>query len=152
MAGRRTKLTPALQKKLVAAIRAGNYMEAACKAARIGVSTFFRWMERGEKASAGQFREFWEAIRLAESVAEMVAVAKWQKHIPDSWQAAKEFLARRFPERWAAQDKLTIVQKALREVEGMTYAELVAEAGDTLEEGDSPQEAPGNTAETGQSD
>ena len=30
----------------------------------------------------------------------MRLVAQWQQHAPSSWQACRDFLARRFPERW----------------------------------------------------
>jgi hypothetical protein len=30
----------------------------------------------------------------------MRLVALWQQHIPENWQAARDFLERRFPQRW----------------------------------------------------
>jgi len=31
-------------------------------------------------------------------------VAQWRKQIPENWQAARDFLARRFPEHWAPKE------------------------------------------------
>lgn len=104
--GRPSKLTPAVKQRLLDAIRAGNYFEAACVYAGIGETTFYRWMEKGEKANSGEFREFWESVKRAEAEAEARIVALWQQEIPGNWQAARDFLARRYPERWASREKV----------------------------------------------
>src|SRR5262249_55721086 len=62
-------------------------------------------MQRGEKASSGLFCEFCGAVKKAEADAEVRMVALWQKQIPENWQAARDFLARRFPERWSGVDR-----------------------------------------------
>lgn len=104
--GRPSKLTPAVKQRLLDAIRAGNYYEAACVYAGIGETTFYRWMERGEKASSGEYREFWESVKRAEAEAEARVVALWQQEIPGNWQAARDFLARRFSDRWSPKEKV----------------------------------------------
>jgi hypothetical protein len=30
----------------------------------------------------------------------------WKAQIPNNWQAARDFLARRFPKRWGAKEKI----------------------------------------------
>jgi hypothetical protein len=85
---------------LAEAIRAGNFYEAACGYAGIDYATFRRWMERGERESRGAYRALRDAIEKAEAVAEVTVVAQWRSQIPTSWQAARDFLARRFPSRW----------------------------------------------------
>jgi len=97
---RPSKLTPEVTKRLTEAIRAGNYYEAACGYAGIGYSTFRAWMVRGEKAKSGKYREFVEAITRAEYEAEVRMVAMWQKHMPEDYRAIRDFLERRYPERW----------------------------------------------------
>jgi hypothetical protein len=105
MAGRPTKLTPEVQKRLCDAIAAGNYREAACSYAGIDKATFSRWIARGEQAKTGPFCDFCNAVQKAEADAEVAIVAQWQQHMPENWQACRDFLARRFPERWGPQDK-----------------------------------------------
>ena len=97
---RPSKLTPETQQKIVDAISAGNYYEAACGYAGVDYSTFRRWMEKGEKAKTGQYREFCDAVQQAEAQAEVRMVANWQKHMPNNWMAIRDFLARRHPNRW----------------------------------------------------
>ena len=98
--GRPSKLTPEVTKRLTEAIRAGNYYEAACGYAGIGYSTFRAWMVKGEKAKSGKYREFVEAITRAEYEAEVRMVALWQKHMPEDYRAIRDFLERRYPDRW----------------------------------------------------
>lgn len=103
--GRPSKLTNETQDKIVQAISAGNYYEAACRYAGIDYRTFRLWMAKGEEARSGKFFQFFHAIRQAEARAEVRAVAQWQSHMPDSWQASRDFLARRHPQRWMQKER-----------------------------------------------
>lgn len=105
MPGRPCKLTPEVQGRICDAIRAGNYYEAATAAAGVDYATFRRWLERGAKASGGPFREFCEAVQKAQADAEATVVAQWREQIPANWQAARDFLARRFPGRWGPKER-----------------------------------------------
>jgi len=98
--GRPSKFTEETIKKILDAIGAGNYYEAACVFAGIDYSTFRHWMVKGEQAKSGQFKQFFEDVKEAEAKAEVRAVAMWQKQMPNSWQASRDFLARRHPTRW----------------------------------------------------
>ncbi|MGI5873021.1 MAG: hypothetical protein ACOX8T_13440 [Bacillota bacterium] len=106
MAGRPSKLTSEVKARLVQAIEAGNYYEAACGYAGITYTTFRNWMIKGENAKSGKYREFFEAITRAETVAEVRMVAQWQQHMPEDYRAIRDFLERRFPDRWGRKDKL----------------------------------------------
>ena len=108
MAGRPSKLTPEVQERICNAIRAGNYYEASCAYAGVDYTTFRLWMQKGEKAKSGKFFDFFDAVTKAQADAEVFLVANWKKHVPEDWRAAKEMLARRFPERWGPKDKIDI--------------------------------------------
>jgi transposase len=114
--GRPSKLTPEVQERICQAIRAGNYYEAACAYAGIGYSTFRAWMIKGEKAKSGKYREFMEAVTRAEHEAEARMVALWQKHMPEDYRAIRDFLERRYPERWGK--RVDIKQDIKQEVQG----------------------------------
>jgi hypothetical protein len=98
--GRPCKLTPEVQEKICRAIRAGNYAYIAAEYAGVGKSTYHRWMQLGEQQESGPFREFRDAVKNAESEAEVRAVAIIQRHMETNWQAAMTFLERKFPKRW----------------------------------------------------
>jgi transposase len=113
---RPSKLTPEITKRLTEAIRAGNYYEAACGYAGIHYSTFRKWMQKGETAKSGKFREFFEAVTLAEYEAEARLVAQWQKHMPEDYRAIRDFLERRYPERWGK--RVDVKQNIKQKVQG----------------------------------
>lgn len=106
MAGRKPKLTPELQRQLVGAISKGYYIQTACQLVGIGESTFYRWLEQGEKAKSGPYREFWEALKRAEAYAEAKRVDNILKagEMGD-WKADAWYLERRYPERWARKER-----------------------------------------------
>lgn len=90
---RPTKLTPALQARIVALIEAGNYPAVAARATGVGESTFYRWMTDGRP----EFQEFRESVERAEAMSEIQAVEKL--YASDS-RSVTGFLERRFPSRW----------------------------------------------------
>lgn len=97
---RPSKLTGEARDRIVAAIRAGNYAEPACRSAGISAATYYRWMARGEQEEAGSYAEFREAVLLAEAEAEVHAVAVMRRAMPQDWRAAITYLERRYPARW----------------------------------------------------
>jgi transposase len=114
--GRPSKLTPEVTKRLTEAIRAGNYYEAACGYAGIHYSTFRKWMQKGETAKSGKFKEFFDAVTRAEYEAEVRMVAQWQKQMPEDYRAIRDFLERRYPERWGR--RVDVKQDIKQEVQG----------------------------------
>jgi hypothetical protein len=106
--GRRTKLTPKVQEKIVSAIRAGNYAHVAAGYAGIGERTFYSWLQSGRENKSDLYQQFLQAVKDAEREAEVRAVAMVQKHMADNWQAAMTYLERKFPERWGRRDRLKI--------------------------------------------
>jgi transposase len=97
---RPTKLTAELQDRIVIAVRAGNYAEAAARSCGIAGSTYYRWLQRGALEPAGIYKDFTEAIRRAEAEAEVHAVAILRRAMSEDWRAALAYLERRHPGRW----------------------------------------------------
>jgi transposase len=120
---RPTKLTKPAQARIVAAAAAGNTRRVCALAAGISDATLYDWISRGKRGEAS-YLEFLESLRLAEAKAEMNAVAVWQEAMPGNWQAARDFLARRWPEDWGTRDRhehtgpeggpITMMELALR--------------------------------------
>jgi transposase len=106
--GRPSKLTPETRQRLVDAVRAGNYIDAACSHAGIAVSTYYLWREKAKGSRTGEYKELMDEIEAAEAAAEVRMVAQWQQQIPNDWRAAREFLARRFPNKWSPLEKQEI--------------------------------------------
>jgi len=82
--GRKTLLTPEIQRKIVAYIRAGAFDHVAAQACRIPSSTFYRWMADGREGKA-EYREFWEEVMTARAEARAVAETEVRKESPFNW-------------------------------------------------------------------
>ncbi len=65
--GRRTKLTKEIQGALVEGVGLGLKIEDTCALAGIGQSTYFSWLDKGEKGKVEIYVEFLEAIKKAQS-------------------------------------------------------------------------------------
>lgn len=100
--GRRTKLTPEVQDRVLSAVSAGNYLETAAQYAGIDASTLRRWVVKGEAAGAAEpYRTFCAALKSARAAAEVRSVALIQQAATDgTWQAAAWYLERSYPDRW----------------------------------------------------
>jgi len=105
--GRKLKLTPAMIKKIAAHVRIGNYAITACRACGIGETTYYRWLENGERENSGIYREFWEAIKTAEAEAELMHVSNISRAgiQEGNWIPSMTILERKYPDRWGRKDK-----------------------------------------------
>jgi hypothetical protein len=106
---RPSKLSPEVTERIVQAIRAGNYAEAACQSAGIGTSTFYRWMAQGAKEPASEFAVFRDEVVRAEAEAEVHAVAIMRRAMGGDWRAALAYLERRHAARWRPRHQTEIV-------------------------------------------
>lgn len=82
--GRRTKLTPEVQKSIVKLIRDGAYDYQAARASGIDDSTFRRWMRAGERGNP-IYRPFCAEVRQARAEARTAAEIQVRKDNPLAW-------------------------------------------------------------------
>lgn len=120
--GRNSKLTDELQAEFCRLIAQGIYVRQACDVIGITEQTIYNWMARGSAeilrlennprskplTKEAPFVKFFREVKKAENMAEVRAVMQWQQAIKDGdWRAAKDFLARRFPDRWSQRLEIT---------------------------------------------
>lgn len=98
--GRPDELTEETQRRIVAALGAGNYREAAARAAGVSRSTLYRWLARGEREPAGKYGSFREELVRAEAAAEVRSVANIARAGESNWRAEAWRLERKHPGRW----------------------------------------------------
>lgn len=117
---RPSKLTPALQKKIVGLIREGNFAARAAAACGISESTFYNWcrdgrdalakyQEGGAKLTQDEQRKmaFLVSIKEAEALAEAQALEVIQKAAhTGTWQAAAWYLERKHGARWLKKEQI----------------------------------------------
>lgn len=99
--------------KIIAYIRKGNTYECAAGCSRVSYATFNNWMNQGKEDIAegnlnSKFVQFFYDVQQAETEAEEEAVNLWRTELPGNWQACKEFLARRNPDKWGAKDRVDL--------------------------------------------
>lgn len=110
-------LTPELMNRLATLIATGNYPQVAIRAVGISITEFRSWMTIGSQAKGGAYRDFYNAIRDAEAMAEMTMVKAWHDQLDKGYQAPRDFLARRFSSRWAERIELNVaVRNQLEEI------------------------------------
>ena len=114
--GAKTKLDKEKIKKAASIIANGNFAITAQQFLRISPQTWYNWINWGETQFNLEedkrdpkkkiYLEFFDAIKSAESQAEITAV----KNIrtagldPSRWQANAWFLERKFPDRWGQKE------------------------------------------------
>lgn len=98
---RPTKLTPEAEKAIIEAVLHGATYKDAAEAAGVWYETFNRWMNVGQAAKAGQFHQFYLAIRQAEAQCRLNMTRVIQSAAAKGdWKAAEAYLKRRDRENW----------------------------------------------------
>ncbi len=98
--GHPLKLTPAVQETICNAIRMGNYLVTAARAAGVSMDSLQRWRRLGEEGRE-PFASFLAAVEQAETECETRLVKIMYDAAPQDYRAARDMLARRFSDRWA---------------------------------------------------
>lgn len=158
--GRPTKLTPALQERILKLVRAGNYPETAAASIGVGRTTYYRWMERGEKCAKGDeaYRDFREALTRAKATAEAAALAKVSKGFADKVRGperAQWYLERVAPDRFGRRDKVVVENIVTQELDGFlarleqrlppeTYERVLTALADDAAGDGAPEPPPGD--------
>ena len=107
-AGRPSKLTPEIQALIVRYLSTGCYLETAAGAAGINKATLHRWLNRGETAKSGRYRQFCDAVTRALDHAEVRAVGHVAAASPGDWRAAAWFLEHGRQQRWYRKQEVKV--------------------------------------------
>jgi len=101
MAGRPTKLTKPVIRRICEGIRLGMTQDMAAARAGVARATFYRWKAEGEKQKAGAKRDFRDALTRAEADGQAALLATVQEAAAGrqgDWRAASWILERRHRE------------------------------------------------------
>jgi hypothetical protein len=148
--GRPLLLTDETHRRIVDAVRAGNYLKIAAQAAGVSQATLAAWLARGRAAAAAReagaepsaddtpFLELLEEVTRAQASAEVAAVVSWRRAFtgddPD-WRAARDYLARTAPERWAGVTRVQMTtEEAERRIDDAVNEALLSLGVDTLDD------------------
>lgn len=119
--GRPTLLNEQRKEAILTMLRAGSYIDDACRAVGISDATFYNWINRGraqqDRVTAGleieenerPFLEFFEAVREADAegiVSHVMNIDNAAKN--GTWQASAWILERKQPKKWGRFDRTEI--------------------------------------------
>ncbi len=138
MPKKRPSLTPAVEKVIVAYVRAGGYPHVAAEAAGIPREVFDDWLRKGEAGRPLKYKQFVEALHQAEAQARLNAEVAALKDKPMDWLRAgpgKETAAK---PGWSA------LAKPRRRREGNTAADALRRASASPRPAASAGAAPGS--------
>lgn len=79
--GRKTKLTPEVQEKVLDHIRRGFTLHAAAVHAGIDKTTFFYWLRRGKKEEGNEFSHFSHSVSAALEVRREARIKANPRHL-----------------------------------------------------------------------
>lgn len=147
--GRRTRLTPEIQERIVTLVRAGHYKRVAAAQAGVAERTLYQWYDKGDQdheAHRRIYAQFRQALDEAEAESEIILLDKITKH--GTPRDHLEVLARRFPERWGR--RINVEAQHQGEInhdhrgtighvgEPAAVRIIIADNGDTWQQGDDP--------------
>jgi transposase len=126
--GRPPKYTPEVARRIVNAIAAGNFLEAAAAYGGISYECLNQWIRRGERETDGIYFQFLQDVHEAKAKAEVTLVATIKKASTNDWKAAGWMLSRRYPDRWAETSRIKIeVEKELSQTLDALQSKLPTE-------------------------
>jgi hypothetical protein len=109
--GRPSKLTEETVNAFRQAILGTHTIQEAAILAGIDDSTAMRWMARGKRARAGEYREFYEAIERAKVQAKALFTARVTSEGRKDAKMALKILERRYPEEWGVRRQIDFKDK-----------------------------------------
>lgn len=119
--GRKTLLTPERLEAIQTMLRAGAYVDDACRSVGISHTTFYNWLQRGnvqrERLNAGleieedesKFLDFLEAVEEADAegiIGHLMNIDHAAKN--GTWQASAWILERKQPRKWGRFERTEI--------------------------------------------
>jgi hypothetical protein len=110
-------MTAEVRRKVLLAVRAGNFREVAAQYAGVSYSALRAYLKKKRDPEATAFLA---AVLEAETAVEIELVGAVKRMGANDLKAATWYLARKFPKRWA--DKAAEVRRALKLLEQMTSA------------------------------
>lgn len=114
--GRPTKFNDDVASRIINAVKAGNYLEAAAAFAGISKGTLYDWMRTGTRSKAGKLKAFSDAVEQAMGEAEVRHVLKISEAAKNDWKAAAWHLERKHHKRWGRKDSTTLKGDAKKPV------------------------------------
>jgi transposase len=109
--GMKTKLNHDLIKQIAKMIELGTPNKYVAQAIGVDITTWYKWLQRGERAKSGIYFDLFVSVKKAEAKAISRNVSIIQKAAIDNWQAAAWWLERRYPEEFGKKNETILSGK-----------------------------------------
>ena len=119
----KTKLTDRLCDGICNDIKAGVPIKHAAISHGITEVTFYNWYNKGKDAKTGKFKQFYDKVEEAKSIAITLRARRIYKAGEDNWQADAWWLERVDPDNFGRKDHLNIKSKS--EIEHKGFQNLI---------------------------
>lgn len=122
-------LTPDVIEAVGTLLLEGNYQETVCDFLGIHRTTWYDWIQRGEREPDTVYAEFSYTVKKAQAGAEIMLLRQIRQGF-EGWQSKAWISERRFPERWGKRVDITVRREAERLAAelGMDPSDLIREA------------------------
>lgn len=107
-AGRPQKLDAEVQKKIIAAVKAGAFIETAAISAGICRATFQNWLRKGEAQKNGIYRDFFDAVNEAFADVSIKDIGLIGLAAERDWRAAAYRLEKRMPKEYGDRSRVEL--------------------------------------------
>ena len=116
----KTKLTKEIIEEISKRLKVCCYVKTAIASMGITERSYYHWLERGQKAEKleelGQkipeteeiFFQFFQSVRQSDAEGEVNITTMIFSQVKDDWRAGIEMLARKYPEKWARKDSMSL--------------------------------------------
>ena len=131
------KLTDKLCDEICNDIKAGVPIKHAVISHGISETTYYRWYDKGKEAKSGKFKNFYDKIQEAKSVAVTLRARRVYKAGETSWQADAWWLERVDPENFGRKDTHNVDMKTEQKVQvkgEITTKQVLEDNEDTIRE------------------
>ena len=106
--GMKTKLNHDLIKQIAKMVELGTPATYVAQAVDVDRTTWYKWLQRGEKDKSGIYFDLFNAVKKAEGRAIQRNVSIIQKAAINNWQAAAWWLERRYPKEFGRKEKMDV--------------------------------------------
>ena len=131
MAGKRKK-TQRQRDQLLANLREGMTIEAACAQSGIGRTTYYEWLKK-----SGEDGEWSKEVDAAITFSEAVILDKIKRasELKEDWRGWAWILERRFPQRWGAKREVELHVNNPHQQSDEMFAAMVEQSNQTYARG-----------------
>lgn len=91
--------------KICDLVRNGNHLNVSAGECGVDPEVVYSWMTRGKEGKVG-FEEFYKRVTQAQAEHESRLVDLWQNHFDKDYKAIRDFMARRYPNRWSEKSRV----------------------------------------------